>query len=711
MTQNKPSHLLVETRERSNSEVSNDDDEEEEEEEVVDHHGLKQEDDDMKSELKSLVSEVIEHSKEDQNHLEEPPMEIGSVSNDTTIRGKLTMFSNCLVNDFVTVFKDNPEQRELVYDSLFYPHHIRSVVLQEKRKKKSTPSNPLSSPTGMPGIIDLDSPDNDMTAIHLYYLIAILKERQRYQIKQYLNNPNVRIILSSQVEEYPIINDDSIQLHYNDFGVSIDTLCYCLESNRYIELSDEGKLIKTLRNSFLKPIVITKKKLVAFLSLYPDLFEITKPRKQLDVISLKFLCFSFDENYQLVDRLRLELSGNVVRLVGRASGEIECCSIDFRNLPEKKILDVNNEEHIKLILKILSEDFPKNRTAFKLSVLRKVIFNKYDYKPFNLVSFLCCFPQHFQINPKANKKVKRILPAVDDYKPRIENLMFGSGVESKKSQSSNVVDSALTKPLFELPASDQYTVVFATNPSDVDDWIEKYIYQALEVGGEDTVVVGMDTEFDLFKLNKNYQLNPVLHEKLWKLFKKQKQFCSTTGISIYNNAESEYLKTQYFKEFEQTAFPDLIQLSTGSSCLLYGGCEGIHAPSPLFVQLMYDKRVLKTWCSYGEDVKLIKLWFQHFEMAPQGKEFESLIELDASQKGASYLCEQLLGMKMAKERSVQVSRWSRLNLSTIQKKYAAQDSYLNWLLFSKMESERKDYSTLEDTEDISFSLFDPTTQL
>nr|CAG4710054.1 unnamed protein product [Naegleria fowleri] len=710
MSQSKPSHLLLvdTTRERSNSEISNDDEEEDEEEEelVVDHHGLKQEDDDLKSELKSLVSEVIEHSKEDPNHLE-APLEIDSASHDATIRHKLTVFSNCLVNDYITIFKDNSEQRELVYDSLFYPHHIRSVVLQEKRKKKSSSSNPLSSPTGMPGLIDLDSPDNDMTILHLYYLIAILKERQRYQIKQYLNNKGVRIVLSSQAEECPIFTEDSIQFHYNDFGVAIDTLCYCLESNRYIELSEEGQVIKKLTSSFLKPIVITKKKLVAFLSLYPDLLEITKPRKQLDLISLKFICFSLTDNHELVDRLRLELSGNVLNLMRCDTSEVEY-STQFRNLPEKKILDINNEEHIKLILRILSEDFPKNRTAFKLSVLRKVIFNKYDYKPFNLVSFLCCFPQHFQINPKSNKKVKRILPTVDDYKPRIENLMFGTAAECKKSQSST---SSLTKPLFDLPPSDQYTVIFATNPSDVDDWIEKNIYHPLEVGGEQTVVVGMDTEFDLFKLNKNYQLNPVLHEKLWKLFKKQKQFSSATGISIYNNAESEYLKTQYFKEFEQTVFPDLIQLSTGNSCLLYGGCEGIHAPSPLFVQLMYDQRVLKTWCSYGEDVKLIKLWIQHYHMAPQGKDFESLIELDASQKGASYLCEQLIGMKMAKERSVQVSRWSRLNLSAIQRKYAAQDSYLNWLLFSKIESERKDYSTVEDKEDISFSLFDPTTQL
>ena len=667
---------------------------------------------DNNMELKELLSDAIKLEKiVAMEKKEDAEIESDEISSEL-LETKLNVFINSQMG-YAEMFDGGDEQAERVYDSLFYPHHVRSTVLQQKRKKKKGNSiNALSTPVGLQSLSIIGDGTNDdhFTLFHLYYIIALLKERQKIQLKQYMADPKVTttVVPLEKDRGYPVFSDNKIQLHYDDFGVSIDTICYCLESNRYVETSEEGKKVKALSKLF-GPCFVSKKKLISFLSLYPNLFQIISPRKQVDIITLKYMCYNVGPESQIQEILDIRVEKDCVEIVDKSSNEI-LNSSKFQDLPERKTLDINNEEHVKLVLRILSGQ--KNRSSFKLTFLRRTLFDKYDFNPSNLIPFLKCFPQHFSVNPKSTKqKVRRVSNGdVFDFAPRIEEVLFDTSLLEKKSSQPSETPSVT---YFELP-TENYTVVSTTNEQEVDKWIQEHVFTPIETGQMETVVVGMDTEFDLFKLNKSYQTNPALHEKLWKLFRKQQDVRkdpATNRTTIYDSQEYEALKYQYFKEYEQTILPDLIQLSTENSCLLYGTCEGRSKPSNLFVKLMFEKNVLKTWCSYHEDVKLIKMWiskfadqFNHLDLF---KDFGALIELDGSQKGASSLCEQLLGLKMAKERAVQVSRWSRTDLSGIQRKYAAQDAYLNCLLYSKMQQTGRDLSQVEDQEDISFSLFDP----
>ncbi|EFC43821.1 predicted protein [Naegleria gruberi] len=688
----KASDLMVNIpeRERSNSQVSDDGDSQDEDDEELNIESSKLPDHDFKAELKSLISEAIMQNED--SSLEE----IQSESVESYNEKKLTRFATSQI-EYAELFEADRKKGDLIYDSLFYPHHVRSNLLIQKRKKKSSNQNPLSSPHGVPDL-NLNVEDSELTIYHLYYMMSIIKSRQEIQLKQYLKGDTKLSVTASTEHEYPIFTDDSIEIHVNDLGVSVDTLCYCLESNRYLDESEEGKVMKSMNNTFSQ-IVITKKKLVAYLSLYPEFFTIQKPRKNLDLVSLNYLCFGV-ENNQTRELIKFKVNGSNIEIVNIEDNNI-LLSIAYRNLPEKITLDANNEEHIKSLLNIITDSFPKGKSSFKISVLKRILFSKYDFKPYNIVPFMHCFPQFFELNKKG-VKVKRLYPTVMDYKPKVENVMFLNKSNSK-AESKPVEGMAM----FELPKTD-YSIIFTTEEKVVDQWIQENVFNHFGESNDQKVVVGMDTEFDFFKLNKNYQLNPVLHEKLWKIFKKQQQFTTTTSISVYDEKEYSNLKQLYFKEYEQTVFPDLIQLSTGKSCLLYGTSEGKAKPSNLFVELMYDKRVIKTWCSMHEDVKLISLWIKHYNMILENREFEGLIELDPSQLGASTLCEQLLSLKMAKERTVQVSRWSRFGLSKIQTKYSAQDSYLNYLLYNIVSENKEDLTQVEEHESISFSLFDPS---
>ncbi|KAL9641456.1 hypothetical protein ABK040_013381 [Willaertia magna] len=652
----------------------------------------------------------------------------------------LSIFPKNIV-DFTQLFQQErseenkiDDESELLLDSLFYPHPIRLLVLQQKKKKKSTPSiNAISSPIqSYPSSLNNLNNNNTIeelldatfTLNHLLYICLILQRRQLYQMKQ------IQKLLQNNLNE---LNNYLFEI--NDFGMTAESICYCLESNRYLNESFEGKEIKKLNNNLtLGSLYVSKKKLINFIELYPELFEIIKFRKQVEVISLKFKCYQLLQNNDFKQVIYFTKKENTLLI---KEEEKEILNIEFKNLKEKTTLNIFNEEHLKTMFKILKTEFPLQRSSYKLSLLRKLLFNKYDFKHFNLISFLQAFPQHFIVNTKSTKQKVRIITKEQDlnnFKPKIENVLFSEKViksvnkNNNELQQLNEEDNNKQKkkelPILELPKD--FKIISTFKEEEVDQWINENIYQPLQNNNEN-VVIGMDTEFDLFKLNKNYQLNPVLHEKLWILFKKQKEE-SINNKSYYKEEDIQLLKN-YLREYDQNIYPDLIQISTVNSCLLYNTCEGRVKPSNLFRKIMMDKNVIKCWCSYSEDVRVISAWFKYYdnldnnngittnvlnkeeeEVYKKEQEdggFKGLIELDSSQLGVANLIESSLGMKMGKERQVQVSRWSRKYLSEIQRKYAAQDAYINCLLYQKYNDEEKDYTNAEDEELISFSLFNP----
>jgi hypothetical protein len=246
----------------------------------------------------------------------------------------------------------------------------------------------------------------------------------------------------------------------------------------------------------------------------------------------------------------------------------------------------------------------------------------------------------------------------------------------------------------------------------------------------------MDTEFDFLKLNFNYFFNPALHSKLFKCFRLQSTFQpQATTLRKYTmqdqaaiesdllNEEKKYRMIysrdefkkieSYIQEYSQSEVPDLIQLSTNESCLLYQTNEGINKPAAEFVNLMYQKRFVKAFCSYSEDLKLLHSWFLNFSIFDPDignsvtPTFKSIYELDASSNGTTFLSRNLLKTKLPKDSNSRLSRWSRKPLLPNQVDYAAKDAYLNCLLYDKIKKDKDEIETknLSNQTFISPSLF------
>uniref|UniRef100_A0A7S1KMQ5 3'-5' exonuclease domain-containing protein n=1 Tax=Percolomonas cosmopolitus TaxID=63605 RepID=A0A7S1KMQ5_9EUKA len=177
------------------------------------------------------------------------------------------------------------------------------------------------------------------------------------------------------------------------------------------------------------------------------------------------------------------------------------------------------------------------------------------------------------------------------------------------------------------------------------------------------------------------------------------------------------------------AFPDLIQIATESSCLLYQVRR--NRPAEAFVEFMRNHSIIKYMVDPSGDLRKLSNWFRSFNISIclplQSKEameekmdpvvalphetftprphstpltgdslkdvkqlklcFPSIVNLDTHQVGASSLCRKFLNLGLNKSPKIVLSRWSRFTLHKDQVEYAVCDAFLNVKLASLMKEQ------------------------
>jgi hypothetical protein len=314
----------------------------------------------------------------------------------------------------------------------------------------------------------------------------------------------------------------------------------------------------------------------------------------------------------------------------------------FVPLPLKVELE-HSSEHVALVRYIIEN----NGTEWiKIGKLKDVLMNKYDVKPVHIKEFLEKYKDEFVVG-KYKQSLSVRLITQEEYNSRVKE-------SNKEEKSENELDTSLEEeqifdlPDFELPKDFEVTV--SHNEKIIQRWIYDNIH--LPLLEQDNIIVGIDSEWSIIHLNHLAIINPHLFHNL--------------------------SRKNRLKEHDHHDLPDLLQISTDKKCLLLQTLGGEIRPPEELVRMFSDARVLKIFCNYASDLAKLRNWFELYRIDIS---MPGLIDIDEKGVGCSRLCAEKLKMNYTKQRSLQLSRWSKRELSAEQKDYAAKDAYLNVLFY------------------------------
>jgi hypothetical protein len=275
---------------------------------------------------------------------------------------------------------------------------------------------------------------------------------------------------------------------------------------------------------------------------------------------------------------------------------------------------------------------------------------EHDVRAVQLKEFLDKYPSDFIIGQ--NRKALSVRLATIE---EVEKQSLDISITSDQLDLEEQVQVS-DLPDFELP--ENFDIVVSHDERVIQKWIFDNVQLPLVT--QENIVIGIDSEWSIIHLHPLVIVNPHLFH---------------------------LVKRKYgLREHDQGQFPDLIQISTNKSCLLLQTLGGaVHPPEEL-VQIFADPRVLKVFCNYSSDLLRLKQWFLHFGIETR---MPSLIDIDENSQGCSKLCVEKLKQNYTKQRGLQLSRWSKRELSADQISYAAKDAYLNVLFYEKDPSMAK----------------------
>jgi hypothetical protein len=366
---------------------------------------------------------------------------------------------------------------------------------------------------------------------------------------------------------------------------------------------------------------------------------------------LKFLCMrEYSRNFQVFtykipQRPKLDFISLQTTQIPR-----------FFALPTKMELE---DSHVPLIRSLI-ETNDTHTTWLKLALLKQKLMVEHDVRPAQLKEFLERFPCDFVVGKHRQALSVRLTTAEE-----AEQEALNMSQDSQKLDISGISGLELEEehtfdlPDFELPHD--FEVVVSHDEKIIQKWVfDNVQFPLLQ---NEKIVIGIDSEWSIINLNPLAIINP----------------------HLFHNLKRKH----HLREHDQGSFPDLIQISTERTCLLLQTLGGQIQPPQELVQILCDPRVLKVFCNYTSDLLRLKNWLQHFDIHVA---MPGLIDIDEKGVGCSRLCAEKLKLNYSKQRSLQLSRWSKRELSNEQISYAAKDAYLNVLFYENDPSMAKEVS-------------------